>query len=791
MFFPAALYAQEHNADETVHIDVYTPEGAPASPAKETAICPGDVPVGTQALTIDLEVTTTSPNPVQYTATFSFSNETLDATVTSDTHGDPTPVVNGSTTTYTVEGALSNTMPFRVNVVTTATAVGPAMTDWQVRRTGAITQQETCEFEVVEGGGGPEADLALVVSGIQGSLSFDVDTKTATLPLGEVVTICIDVVNNGPDEATEVVITGGLDPAIFEMQDVSLDPPLGACSFDPQGGFFSCAGLTLPVGDSVKVSVTGPSVTETDETGFSASTGHPNDPDFSNNDDAVSITVAEVTLSTDLGVLKRARSPATGEEVDPGGTLLVAKDDTLIYTISVANTSTFGGGPHDSPNTAVLDQLPDDVEFVSVTTSRGTCQYDAPTRLVTCELGTLAAGEQLLDVIEITVIARGTSGTTIDNTAAVAGGLPDPEAANDESTVTARVMEADLAITKEASTGTPGFNVVYFYTLTVTNTGPEDAPNTVVRDTLNARLGFVSATSTQGSCSFSTTDRVLTCDLGTVLASDTVQIQLAVRSDRQGVGLSNTATVESALPESDRTNNTDDELVLIQPLGDGTEITKEISSDRAVVGDTLSYTLRFDLPKDKYVVLTDTLSEKVMFAEAVLDRFADCQVSHADRVVTITCRGDRFDRSGTEFIIKVVAVRPGLCPNIATVEEFLVTDMDTTLLTMDTDTAMVAISESTPTEPEADLPETFLLYENYPNPFNPETTIRFDVPFRTRLRLEVFDVRGRVVAILVNDELAAGAYKAIFNGRGLPSGSYFSRLTAGSFRSTQAMMLLK
>lgn len=313
----APLYAQE--TDETVRLDVYTPGSDPTAPAK-ALICPGDVAVGSEPLKIDFEVTTTSPNPVQYTATFSFSNATLDATVTSDTHGNPTAVVDGGTTTYTVEGLLSNTIPFRVNVVTTATAVGPAETHWEVRRAGVVTQQETCTFNVIaDGEGDAGGDLALVIEAIQGALAFDSNAKMATLPLGDEVTICVRVTNNGPDEATDVVITGGADPAFFELQGVTLDQNLGSCLFDQTGGFFSCSGLTLAAGASVKVDVSGVGVAETEEAGFSASTGHPDDPDFSNNDAFITISVGDFPVPRVFTVSPASVTVPANESVEFDG----------------------------------------------------------------------------------------------------------------------------------------------------------------------------------------------------------------------------------------------------------------------------------------------------------------------------------------------------------------------------------------------------------------------------------------------------------------------------------------
>lgn len=89
------------------------------------------------------------------------------------------------------------------------------------------------------------------------------------------------------------------------------------------------------------------------------------------------------------------------------------------------------------------------------------------------------------------------------------------------------------------------------------------------------------------------------------------------------------------------------------------------------------------------------------------------------------------------------------------------------------------------------LPTEFSLSANYPNPFNPTTTISYSIPELTEVRLDVFDVMGRRVATLVNTQQAPGAYTANFNAAGLASGVYVYRLQAGAFMQTRSMMLIK
>lgn len=85
----------------------------------------------------------------------------------------------------------------------------------------------------------------------------------------------------------------------------------------------------------------------------------------------------------------------------------------------------------------------------------------------------------------------------------------------------------------------------------------------------------------------------------------------------------------------------------------------------------------------------------------------------------------------------------------------------------------------------------YMLYQNYPNPFNPETNIKFDVPKTSQVQLEVFDMNGKLVAALVNQELIAGQYEARFNAANLSSGVYVYRLRAGNVVYSNTMLLLK
>jgi glucuronoarabinoxylan endo-1,4-beta-xylanase len=94
-------------------------------------------------------------------------------------------------------------------------------------------------------------------------------------------------------------------------------------------------------------------------------------------------------------------------------------------------------------------------------------------------------------------------------------------------------------------------------------------------------------------------------------------------------------------------------------------------------------------------------------------------------------------------------------------------------------------------EVNAGLPKTFALEQNYPNPFNPTTVISYQLPVASEVKLEVYDVLGKRVMVLVNGRQEAGAYNITLNAANLSSGMYFYRLQAGNFVATKKMMLVK
>jgi FtsP/CotA-like multicopper oxidase with cupredoxin domain len=92
---------------------------------------------------------------------------------------------------------------------------------------------------------------------------------------------------------------------------------------------------------------------------------------------------------------------------------------------------------------------------------------------------------------------------------------------------------------------------------------------------------------------------------------------------------------------------------------------------------------------------------------------------------------------------------------------------------------------------QTNIPSAYQLHQNYPNPFNSSTTIRYELPLASHVSLNVYDMLGREVATLLNEEKPAGIYTIQWDASGVSSGAYFSRLKAGDFVQTRRMILVR
>jgi hypothetical protein len=90
-----------------------------------------------------------------------------------------------------------------------------------------------------------------------------------------------------------------------------------------------------------------------------------------------------------------------------------------------------------------------------------------------------------------------------------------------------------------------------------------------------------------------------------------------------------------------------------------------------------------------------------------------------------------------------------------------------------------------------EIPTEFKLYQNYPNPFNPAANIKFDISKDADIKIAVYDILGREVQVLAEEFKPAGSYEVNFDASALSSGTYFYKITAGSFTDIKKMVLIR
>jgi flagellar hook assembly protein FlgD len=94
------------------------------------------------------------------------------------------------------------------------------------------------------------------------------------------------------------------------------------------------------------------------------------------------------------------------------------------------------------------------------------------------------------------------------------------------------------------------------------------------------------------------------------------------------------------------------------------------------------------------------------------------------------------------------------------------------------------------------IPDNYSLSQNYPNPFNAETIIKYQLPKSGKVKLQIYDIAGRMISTLVNGEQKAGYYVISWDcrnsaGQGASSGIYFFRINAGDFMQTKKLLLIR
>ncbi len=270
-----------------------------------------------------------------------------------------------------------------------------------------------------------------------------------------------------------------------------------------------------------------------------------------------------------------------------------------------------------------------------------------------------------------------------------------------------------------------------------------------------------------------------------------------VTTDVSGIALINTTLPVSVTPgnfitatATDSNGNTSEfsRCVTVISTGIFADVDVSVSANRDTVklGDTLLYHIRLtNIGPDSAtsVVLRDTLSRRVSL---LADSVSKGEKSFANRVFTLNVAA----LSAGESVNIYLAVRTDSAGLVVHSASAAAAQSDFHLFNnIGRDT--VVVSSLVTVRRTETVPASFALYQNFPNPFNPATTITFDIPAAAHVELTVFDPLGRVIATVVNEEKEAGRYSVLWNGGTMASGVYFYRIRSGEFTATKKLMLLK
>ncbi|MCW2980935.1 MAG: conserved repeat domain protein, partial [Solirubrobacterales bacterium] len=472
-----------------------------------------------------------------------------------------------------------------------------------------------------------ESDLAIV--------------KTAspeTANAGEDIDYSLEVINNGPSDATGIVVTDPLP------EHTKLEGALEAgCTEAARIITCELAELKAAAGENTHVfhfTVEVEPGTKGIITNIAKVEGDQPDENLANN---------ESEAETPLEGLAKLSIVKTGPE-DP---VLLGQDFT--YKLHVDNK-----GPSTALETEVTDPLPMQVKFVAATTTAGTCE-EAPAGAVKCELGDLLPGAE----VEIEVEVEAAEVGAFENEAEVHSPVFDPDETDNHSKAPAEIVPAaDLSIVKTAP-ATVEPNGELTYKLQVEDHGPSTAHKVVVTDPLPAGTDFVKASE---GCSVAGT--VVTCEVpgGELAVGEVTDFQITVHVPYAlgGAPLTNTASVTAEEGDPHIEDNSSTVTTTVGPDAD-LAITKTMG--KAEAGKPLVYTLAITNhgpSASSAVTVKDTLPAGTTFRSAAPSQ-GTCSASGQ----TVTCQLGQLASGGSAQVsltVEVAATATGSIRNVASVE---------------------------------------------------------------------------------------------------------------------------
>ena len=459
-------------------------------------------------------------------------------------------------------------------------------------------------------------------------------TKTKKSPAsvftGNTVVYEVKVKNQGPSDATGVVLTDSLPAGLTNVTTNQ-----GSCTVaEPT---VSCVVGSLANGATWTVEVSGKvTVGTTELTNYASATGNEVDPDLSNNQAEVNTPVGK---AADLSIVKTG-SPA---QVLPGG--------NLVYTFNVSNA-----GPDQATGVTVADTLPAGLTYLS-----GDAGCSAAGQLVTCNLSPIASGASRQ--VSITVSVAGNASGTIHNVAGVTGNENDPDTSNNEDpedTIVKKVADLKVTKTKKSPANVFTGNTVT-YEVKVENLGTSAATGVVLTDDLPAGLTGVT-TNKPGTCTVSSS--TVTCAVGGLAVGGSFTVEVSGTVVPGTSQLVNKASAAGNEHDPNLNNNESTVTTPVSPVAD-LKIEKLASVSQIEPGVEFTYTFKVtnNGPDNVTgVTVSDTLPAGLTY----VDGAPGC--SAAGQVVTCTINflaAGGFGQTGISVVASDSAANP--LSNTATV----------------------------------------------------------------------------------------------------------------------------
>ncbi|HEU5089706.1 MAG TPA: DUF11 domain-containing protein, partial [Roseiflexaceae bacterium] len=463
-------------------------------------------------------------------------------------------------------GTLANGASATLQIVATVTQPGA------ITNTASVSGSDQFDPDAANDSGSAS------LNGQQADLSIEKFVDDEAPNVGANVTYIIQVSNSGPNAASGVEVT---DLLPTELTFVSATPSQG--SYTSATGLWNVGSLANGATATLQIVAT---VTQPGSISNSATitASDQPDPDSTNN----TSTATMFGHQADLAITKTVdnATPNVGTNVT--------------FTVQVGNN-----GPSTATGVEATDLLPAGLAFVSANPAAA---YDSATGIWTVDSVDAGASATLQIVASVTQPGAITNSATIS-----AVDQPDPDSTNNNASVTVTGQQADLAITKSASTATASIGANVTFSIQVSNNGPSDAGGVVVSDVLPAGLSLVSATPSQGSYTSATG----VWNVGS-LANGSFATLTIVATVTQPGSIMNTAAITSGdQPDPNAANNTSSATVT--GLTTDLALTKSVNQPQPNVGNNVTFTVTIanNGPGDATgIVVSDLLPAGLTFISA-------------------------------------------------------------------------------------------------------------------------------------------------------------------------------